>query len=75
MRQWPKILRAVMWNRRYGYEADGGPDRHGVGADMIIANAQDVGILHDIMEGDFRGTFFKAQKNSEFDIQAYLNSH
>lgn len=45
------------------------------GADMIIANAQDVGILHDIMEGEFRGTFFKAQKNSAFDIQAYLEEH
>ena len=45
------------------------------GADMIIANAQDVGILHDITEGDFRGTFFKGQKNSDFDIQAYLEEH
>ncbi len=45
------------------------------GADMIIANAQDVGILHDIIEGDFRGTFFKGQKNAGFDIQDYLEEH
>lgn len=42
---------------------------------MIIANAQDVGILHDIIEGDFRGTFFKGQKNSEFNIEEYLKEH
>jgi glutamate 5-kinase len=42
------------------------------GADMIIANGQDVGILHQIIEGDFRGTLFRAQEESDFDISAYL---
>jgi glutamate 5-kinase len=45
------------------------------GADMIIANGQDVGILHQIIEGDFRGTLFRAQEESDFDISAYLLQH
>ncbi|MCD8216571.1 MAG: glutamate 5-kinase [Clostridiales bacterium] len=45
------------------------------GADMLIVNGQDVGILHEIMEGDFRGTLFRAQKNTEFDIQSFLEKH
>ena len=32
------------------------------GADMIIANAKDVGVLHQIFEGKPVGTFFKSQK-------------
>lgn len=45
------------------------------GADMIIANGTDVGILHEIMDGNFRGTLFRAQKNAEFDIQKFLEEH
>lgn len=42
------------------------------GADMIIANGQDVGVIHRIIGGDFRGTLFKGQENSGFDIRTYL---
>ena len=42
------------------------------GADMIIANGKDVGIIHEIMEGNFRGTFFKANKEEKFEILKYL---
>lgn len=42
------------------------------GADMIIANGKDVGIIHEIMEGNFRGTFFKANKEETFEILKYL---
>lgn len=42
------------------------------GADMIIANGKDVGILHEIMEGNFRGTLFRADREDDFDISQYL---
>ncbi len=42
------------------------------GADMIIANGQDVGIIHQIIDGDFRGTLFRAQEETNFDICKYL---
>ncbi len=42
------------------------------GADMIIANGADVGILHQIMEGKFRGTFFRGQKESSFDLREFI---
>lgn len=42
------------------------------GADMIIANGQDVGIIHQIIEGDFRGTLFRAQKETDYDIRKYV---
>lgn len=42
------------------------------GADMIIANGQNVGIIHEIVEGDFRGTLFRGQENSDFDICDFL---
>ena len=42
------------------------------GADMIIANAKDVGVLHQIFEGKPVGTFFKANKNDDFYIADYV---
>ena len=42
------------------------------GADMIIANGQDVGIIHQIIEGSFRGTLFRAQERDSFCISDYL---
>lgn len=44
------------------------------GADMIIANGKDVGILHEIIEGEFKGTFFKGQKNVDFDLNQYIKT-
>ena len=38
------------------------------GADMIIANGEDFGILHHIFENRFVGTFFKANYDESFDI-------
>ncbi|MCD8009441.1 MAG: glutamate 5-kinase [Lachnospiraceae bacterium] len=46
----------------------------GSGADMVIANGRDVGILRKIVEGDFRGTWFRAQPREVFDIRAYLEA-
>lgn len=42
------------------------------GADMIIANGEDVGILHQIFEGDFTGTLFKQHKNEDFYIADFI---
>lgn len=42
------------------------------GADMIIANGEDVGILHEIFEGDFTGTLFKEHKNEDFYIADFI---
>lgn len=42
------------------------------GADMIIANGKDVGILHKIFEGDFVGTTFVANKNEDFYLADYI---
>ncbi len=42
------------------------------GADMIIANGRDVGILHELLEGAQKGTLFLAGRNDAFDLDAFL---
>lgn len=42
------------------------------GADMIIANAKDVGVLHEIFEGEFTGTLFRQHKNEDFYIADFI---
>ncbi len=42
------------------------------GADMIIANASDITILHRIFENDFTGTVFRENFNEYFDIVSDL---
>ncbi len=42
------------------------------GADMIIANAKDVHIIHRLMEGRDAGTLFLADKDENFFIGDYL---
>ncbi len=42
------------------------------GADMIIANGADVGILHRIFEGNFVGTLFKEHWNEDFYIADFI---
>lgn len=42
------------------------------GADMIIANGKDVGILHQIFEGEFTGTVFQSNYNEDFYVVDYL---
>lgn len=43
------------------------------GADMIIANSDDIRIIHRIMDGRNYGTLFVADKNEEFDLPGYLD--
>ena len=44
------------------------------GADMVIANGEDVGIVADILNGKEKGTLFLAHKNQEFDLVEYINT-
>ena len=43
------------------------------GADMIIANGEDMRILHRIVDGREIGTLFKANKDDEFDMIEFIN--
>lgn len=43
------------------------------GSDMVIANGGDVGIIHDIMQGQEKGTLFLAHTNQDFDLMDYIN--
>ncbi len=38
------------------------------GADMVIANAEDVNVINDIIQGKNVGTLFVANKNEDFDL-------
>ncbi len=44
------------------------------GADMIIANADDIRIIHRIMDGREYGTLFKAHKDENFDLIDYVEN-
>lgn len=44
------------------------------GADMIIANAADVRIIHRIMDGREYGTLFKAHQSEEFDLVTFIEN-
>ena len=44
------------------------------GADMIIANGADMGIIHRIMEGERIGTMFKANRTEDFYLIDYLDA-
>ena len=44
------------------------------GADMIIAYAADVRIIHRIMDGREYGTLFKAHKSEEFDLVTFIEN-
>jgi glutamate 5-kinase len=38
------------------------------GADMVIVNGRDMGIIHRIMDGDFIGTTFLSNFDEDFDL-------
>lgn len=42
------------------------------GADMVIANAKDVRMIHTIFDGEFVGTVFKAEKKETFHIADFI---
>lgn len=45
------------------------------GADLIIANAKDVSILHDIFVDDFVGTVFRANPREDFFVADYIEEY
>lgn len=40
--------------------------------DMIIANSRDIGVLHEILAGENRGTLFVAHKDEGFDLESFV---
>lgn len=44
------------------------------GADMIIANSEDIRIIHRIMDGRQVGTLFLANEDKSFDVVEFINS-
>lgn len=42
------------------------------GADMIIANGEDVRILHELIDGEQKGTLFLAHRKEDFDLGEFL---
>lgn len=44
------------------------------GADMIIANSRDVGVLHRILAGEKEGTLFVAHKEEAFDLPGFVEN-
>ena len=40
--------------------------------DMIIANSRDIGVLHEILAGENKGTLFVAHANDNFDLPSYV---
>ena len=44
------------------------------GADMIIANGSDMGIIHRIMDGERIGTMFRANRIENFYLIDYLDA-
>lgn len=43
------------------------------GADMVIANGKDMGIIHQIVDGEPLGTLFKANRTEDFYLIDYLD--
>ncbi len=44
------------------------------GSDMIICNADDVDVIHDLVYGEEKGTLFLAHSNRDFDLMDYINT-
>ncbi|MCM1192371.1 MAG: glutamate 5-kinase [Butyrivibrio sp.] len=44
------------------------------GADMIIANSADIGVLHRLLAGENEGTLFAAKKDENFDLPGFVNN-
>lgn len=42
------------------------------GADMVIANGEDVGILHEIFQGEFVGTLFRQNYDEDFYLADFI---
>lgn len=45
------------------------------GTDMVIANGEDMGVIHRIMEGENVGTLFKQNKNEDFYLIDFIEEN
>ena len=43
------------------------------GADMVIANSQDVDVINRIIDGEMVGTLFVAHPNDNFNFNDYIS--
>lgn len=43
------------------------------GADMIIANSRDIGVLHRLLAGKNEGTLFVSKKDEDFDLPGFVD--
>ena len=43
------------------------------GSDMVIANGEEIEVIHQIMRGEDKGTLFIAHTNLDFDLMSYIN--
>lgn len=43
------------------------------GSDMVIANGEEIEVIHQIMKGEDKGTLFIAHTNLDFDLMNYIN--
>lgn len=44
------------------------------GADMVIANSEDIGVLHRIINGKTVGTLFAANRDESFDLPGFVDN-
>ena len=44
------------------------------GSDMIICNADNVDVIHELINGEEKGTLFLAHPNRDFDLMDYINT-
>ena len=44
------------------------------GADMVIANSEDIGVLHRIINGKTVGTLFAANRDEAFDLPGFVDN-
>ena len=42
--------------------------------DMIICNADNVDVIHELINGEEKGTLFLAHPNRDFDLMDYINT-
>ena len=42
------------------------------GADMVIANSRDIGVLHRILDGEQEGTLFTAGRDENFNLRGFV---
>ena len=45
-----------------------------IGADMVIANSKDMGIVHRILNGKNEGTLFISRKDESFNLPEFVEN-